>query len=290
MKTADKVQVSWFALISAIIAVFVLVLATFAWYQQNKFTDTGKATARSGDENITLEISSRGGSNFSPKETAPIVQVNGADKMKLMPVSTADLNTFVTNNHTDGGMAKSFSVVRNEDDIYHGRIYIRAKASGDNAQSHMALYLDQTGDSGGRLIKASEQEFINAARMGLRVSGSDKTSSTIFYLSSKANDGDGRVYNTEINGTQLGDGKVLDGSSGTVRAVADPSVSLGSRSIAESSGGYSLPDESIMTLKMNTIYQVDIYLYLEGCDPDCSDAVKFDTSNLHLAFFGVVKN
>ena len=33
---------------------------------------------------------------------------------------------------------------------------------------------------------------------------------------------------------------------------------------------------------------LDIYFYLEGCDPDCSDSVSFDNANLHLAFYGAV--
>lgn len=289
MKKADRLQVSWFALISVIIAIFILVIATFAWFQHNRLVNTSKATARSGDESVRLEISSRGGSQFSPEKTASIVQINSADKMELMPVSTADLKTFVTNRHTDGDIAKSFNIVKNEENIYHGRIYIRAKAKGNNVGSHMDLYLDQTGDSGGKLIKSAAQELLNASRMGLRISGEGKTWSTIFYLSSKANVSGAQAYNTEINGVLLGKGKVLDGSSGTVRAVNDPGLPLVSRAVTESAGGYVLPDNSIMTMKMNTIYQADVYFYLEGCDPDCSDAVKFDASSLHLAFFGIVR-
>lgn len=289
MKIADRLQISWFALITVIIAIFALTFATFAWFQQNRMVETGKASAKSGNAGIELEISSEGGNGFSPESVVDILQVNGSDRMDLMPVSTADLNTFVTNRYTDGGIAKSFAIVSNEENIYHGRVYLRAKADGENQDSYMDLYLDQTDSSGGKLVKTSDQGLLNASRLGLRMSGNGETSSTIFYLSSQSNSADDQAYNTEINGVLLGDGQVLDGSSGTVKAVNDPGISLESRSVTESADGYSLPGSSIMTLKMNTIYQVDVYFYLEGCDPDCSDAVSFDTSNLHLAFFGVVR-
>lgn len=37
-------------------------------------------------------------------------------------------------------------------------------------------------------------------------------------------------------------------------------------------------------MDLNQIYPVDIYFYLEGCDPDCSDDLSFDIADLHLAF------
>jgi hypothetical protein len=43
-----------------------------------------------------------------------------------------------------------------------------------------------------------------------------------------------------------------------------------------------------MYLELNQIYAVDIYFYLEGCDPDCSDSVSLDGADLHLAFYGVL--
>ena len=32
----------------------------------------------------------------------------------------------------------------------------------------------------------------------------------------------------------------------------------------------------------------NMYFYLEGCDPDCSDSVSYDEADLHLAFYGVL--
>lgn len=288
MNKADRLKISWFAVISITVALFALVLATFAWFQHNRNVDTGKATAKSGNESVILELSSRGGSSFSPEEAVAITQVNSADKTELMPVSTADLKTFVTNRHTDGGIAGNFSVVRNEDSIYHGRIYMRAKTGGDSGNLRMDLYLDRTGDSGGNLVKA-EQNLLNASRLGLIISGDGKESGTIFYLSDKNNPAGEQVYNTKINGQILGSGKVLDGSSGTIKAADDPALPADSRAVSESGGGYTLPEKPLMTMEMNKIYQADVYFYLEGCDPDCSDAAAFDASSMHLAFFGTVR-
>ena len=45
----------------------------------------------------------------------------------------------------------------------------------------------------------------------------------------------------------------------------------------------------IVDLTINEIYTLDIYFYLEGCDPDClSDRVGMKDASLNLAFFGVL--
>ena len=37
-------------------------------------------------------------------------------------------------------------------------------------------------------------------------------------------------------------------------------------------------------MQLNKIYTVDIYFYLEGCDPDCSNSIQYSTVDLQLGF------
>jgi len=41
-------------------------------------------------------------------------------------------------------------------------------------------------------------------------------------------------------------------------------------------------------MQLNKIYTVDIYFYLEGCDPDCSNSIQYSTVDLQLGFYGVL--
>ena len=42
-------------------------------------------------------------------------------------------------------------------------------------------------------------------------------------------------------------------------------------------------------LELNKIYSVEVFFYLEGCDPDClSQRVAMDEAALNLAFFGLL--
>ena len=45
----------------------------------------------------------------------------------------------------------------------------------------------------------------------------------------------------------------------------------------------------ITELNLNETYTVDVYFYLEGCDPDClSDKVALTKATLNLAFYGLL--
>lgn len=287
-RKSDRAGFGWFTIISMIVALLVLSIATFAWFQQNRLAETSTATARSGDENVELELSSSGGAGFTPEETVSIQQVNSADVKELMPVSTADLGTFVTNRVTKEEVAEVFEVVKDENYYYHGRIYMRAKAGKDFDGSKMTIYLTQSDETGGAIVKSDSAELMNASRLGLKISGGEGGGNAILSLSSAGNASDDRALNTKLNGVLLSANQVLDASSGSIRAVSDPSKLIDSVCVARDAGGYSLPDESVAEIEMNTVYQVDVYFYLEGCDPDCTNPISYEASNLHLAFLGIL--
>ena len=49
-----------------------------------------------------------------------------------------------------------------------------------------------------------------------------------------------------------------------------------------------LPDKPLIYMELGKIYTLDIYFYLEGCDPDCSNSISYDGADLHLAFYGIL--
>ena len=151
----------WFLGVTTIIALFALLAATFAWFSSNREVSTSTASARTGEENLELQISSTGGSGFRSEETAAITQVNQTDTEQLMPVSTADLQHFVYVPVTASGKAQSFASVdeKSEPKYYHGRIYLRAVGNGLSSESKMDLYLDQ---SNGILGKNLDGKLLNA--------------------------------------------------------------------------------------------------------------------------------
>ena len=133
------------------------------------------------------------------------------------------------------------------------------------------LYLDNTSVP---IVQDFSGELLTAARLGLTFDGG----SPVILSLSDVNNGDG---NTSLDGTLLATGQVLTLSGGTVTAAADPAVSL-----AQVQYGSGTP---LTTMEMNRIYAVDIYFYLEGCDPDClTNRVAMDEAYLNLALFGLL--
>ena len=60
---------TWFWSITAVFVLLALAGATYAWFTSNRAVSTSQATARSGEENLELQISSQGGSAFRSEET-----------------------------------------------------------------------------------------------------------------------------------------------------------------------------------------------------------------------------
>lgn len=276
----------WCIAASMILVILVLSVSTYAWFTANRIVSTDRAVARSGTDTLELQISSAGGSSFEGSDEAPILQINQTALTKLMPVSTADLKTFVYNPVSEGDMAVTFRTVEDEAYYYHGRFYLRAAAEGKSSGAKVALYLDEDNEVGGALATAEEGMLLNAARLGMTF---DSESPVIFFLSDAQNDTEHQARNTKLNGIVLGDHQVLSSAGGKVTGVNDPSIALADRTIVMEDTRVTLPDAPLIHMELNRIYTVDVYLYIEGCDPDCSDSIGFHEADLHLAFYGILE-
>lgn len=279
MKHAFK---TWFSIVTTLAVLLALTSATYAWFTTNRAVSTSVASARTGEENLELQVSTDGGENFQSVDEATIRQINGTDTNQLMPVSTADLNVFVSSPVTSGNIADIFRKVENESGYYHGRIYLRAV--GDGFTGRMNLYLDETDGLPGENVSGT---LLNASRLGLRF-GDDSGTTVILRLSEASNTVENQISNTQIGGQLLGDGQVLTWQDGMAAAVADPSVPIDTYTVSFANGQTKIPDQPLLKMEFGKIYPLDVYFYLEGCDPDCSNAVQFNVADLHLAFYGLL--
>ena len=156
----------WYQVVTAIAALLALTAATYAWFTSNKSVSTSTAVTRTGDQTLELQISEQGEGAFQSVETASISQVNGTDTGWLMPVSTADLASFVYSPSTVDGQAAYFQPVTDESNYFHGRIYVRAVGEGWPQGTVMNLYLDQ---SGGILGEAVEGQLLKCGQTGTEI-------------------------------------------------------------------------------------------------------------------------
>ena len=273
----------WFQIVTMIFAVLSLAFATYAWFTTNREVSTSTATARTGEETLELQLSTSGGGSFRDADSVSIQQVNQTSAEYLLPVSTSNLVNFVYSPNTEAGIAKAFQPVENESYYYHGRVYIRATGTGWPDGTTMKLYLDQSDNILGQQVSG---ELLNAARLGLVFDG-DYSSAVILKLSDSSNSSDQQVYNTEVNGQRLGDNQVLSYVNQSVQAVTDPSVAAGQYTVTFDNDSMQAPERTLLTMNLNQIYSVDIYFYIEGCDPDCSSYIQYSIADLQIGFCGI---
>lgn len=266
-----------------IFAVLSLAFATYAWFTTNREVSTSTATARTGEETLELQLSTSGGGSFRDADSVSIQQVNQTSAEYLLPVSTSNLVNFVYSPNTEAGIAKAFQPVENESYYYHGRVYIRATGTGWPDGTTMKLYLDQSDNILGQQVSG---ELLNAARLGLVFDG-DYSSAVILKLSDSSNSSNQQVYNTEVNGQRLGDNQVLSYVNQSVQAVTDPSVAAGQYTVTFDNDSMQAPERTLLTMNLNQIYSVDIYFYIEGCDPDCSSYIQYSIADLQIGFYGI---
>ena len=260
-----------------------LTTATYAWFASNSVVRTDHVISQTDTDTVELLVSETGGDAFHGGSEAVIARVNNTATEELMPVSTADLKNFVYNAGSIDGMAVHFT--KTEDEYYyHGRIFLRADAVNHENDERLALYLDESEEMG-PLFRNATGNVLNAVRLGLTFDGE---TSYIFRVSEEQNSGQDRVHNTKLNGVELGENQVIDSSHDTLQAVADPSVPLEEYMLDREgtiSGNTSKP---LLQMELNRIYTLDIYVYLEGCDPDCSEVTQLGSMDFYLAFYGIL--
>lgn len=270
-----------YAILTTLAVTASLITATYAWFSANSVVKTDRVSGRTGTDQIVLQVSQTGGADFKGEQETGIVQVNQYASSALLPVSTTDLQNFVYNPNTVQKEAIKFVKVEGEQYYYHGRIYLQVISVGHSENARVELYLD--GEALGNGVAKNIQGYLaNAARLGLVFDGGSRK---ILRVSESENPAEQRMLNTVIGGSTLTAGQVIDSSGAELRAANDPSEALSKYVIGGTHNGNVSP---LLTMELNRIYTVDVFFYLEGCDPDCSSVTRMDALDLHLAFYGVL--
>lgn len=275
------VQLVMSAVMLCIVALSVSA-ATYAWFSSNSVVITERVSGKSNTDTVDLLVSGTGGTDFRGSKETAVVRIGSSDLKELMPVSTADLKHFVYNDGIVEEKAVHFTKTE-EEYYYHGRVYLKAEAVNHTDGEVLALYLDGAGERG-ELFRNATANVWNTARLGLTFDGG---APIILRVGEGRNPDREKAVPAYLNGTKLADNQVIDSSGEVLRAVNDPSVPLGKHMLGQS-GTAANGVEPMLLMELNRIYTVDIYVYLEGCDPDCSEMVQKSSLDLYLAFYGIL--
>ena len=257
--------------------------ATYAWFSVNMVVKTNQVSARTNVDTVSLLLSTAGGGSFQGSAVAILTQVNSHPVNELYPVSTADLRNYVFSPGTVEGKAKYFEKVEDEKYIYHGRIYVKAEATAQHGNARMALFLDESVQNGGAFLM-NAGAVPNAARLGILI---DHANPVILRFGDTENPAGERENNTYPDDTLMEAGNVLVmDENGTVKAVKDPSVNYQNYLVPEA--GVFSSTVPLCYLNLNQIYVLDVFFYLEGCDPDCTDYIENIDFDFQIGLYGIL--
>ena len=278
---------AFLAMLTLLAAVAALSAATYAWFTSSRNVATSRIETSTDHSELALYVKAPSDSSYSGNVCE--LQFSGGSNMSLLPVSTADLRNFVYSPGAVSDKAERFILLtdHSEQNMFcYGSVDMRAELSGNAVPSaRVAVYLDQS-DEFGKLAEKAEKDslLLNAARLGIAVHGEPDTA-RIFFLSDEQNEDDQQVLNTVVDGQLQPDGIVLmSDDDGNVTPVSDPALPLSACMLSEG----NTPGEPLFYLKPGVDYQIDVFFYLEGCDPDCSDSIECNAADFGLAFYATL--
>ncbi len=267
------------ASIALLVALLAAASATFAWYIYNTRAHTTSVHMAAGS-NVSIEISNKYDGEYgsstvldsfigylAPVSTDQII-VNDVAKFQKVEKFVGE---------SGKQLAKDFSAAK-ETDFYMTSIFIRSK----NADA--GLYIsDLTFEDGDE-----KNPISSAIRLGFVVheSGQNKSVADEYIFSISDAKNPQRDYNT-FNGVE---GHVLDHryTDGTTIKF-DPYTKDAFVDYDKDSGEITIKTGSVKLcdLKNDVPTQVDIYIWLEGCDEDCIRNLEGTTlKNIAVAFAG----
>ena len=276
METEQKQLKS--SLARAIAGILLLLLAatgtTYAWFTltgqaSTNVTPTG-GTISKGDTVLLISSSADG-----PFEKTCDLVLDGSPET-LKPLSTADLEHFyrATAQNQDGISVLYVSAdSRVDTDALHGTVYLKC----ENAPCR--VYFNQS-----ELKLGSDAQALAAMRLGMKITSHAGTVTYFWKLDDLGNTGGAESKQTTARSLA-----VVSSISGSGQPVYtdDPSQNLSRFFAGQENGGYSAGSESVTELNADEVATVEYWLYLEGCDEQCINAVQSRSSEIQLAFVGV---
>ena len=272
MEKNDRMQM-FFGIVTLLAILIAFSSATYAWFTFSPDTNVEPLQGGIGYGEGNLLIANAPEGPFSNRCG---LNVPGDDVL-LRPLSTADLSTFYTARAQNrSGISTGF--VRDENfaaSAVCGTVYLKSEREGS------AVYFDRNALDFGK-----DNQALASMRLGLVMTTQNGTYVHIFKLDSM-----GDTANAQERRTIEQPGAVVASvdADGKPNFISDPAADLsGYCARPTNDPEHALPGEHMLcTLSADEVARVDYFLYLEGCDDNCINAVQGRMIALALGFTGV---
>lgn len=253
----------WAALVLLLLCT-ALTAATYAWFTFDPYTNVTPMEGKISDGEPDLLICESRDGDFDRACDLNPTHLSTA----LRPVSTADLTRFYAATTQDReGYSIAFRDVSDELDTYliHGTLYLKSLGGCDVYFQRPALNL------------GTDLQVLAAGRLGLKITGTDGVTQTFLFRL----DALGNTANAQQRQTVRAENAVVSGLEGSEAVFTDdPAVSIGDYLIDADNA------KRLCSVPLGEIVQVEYWLYLEGCDPECFNPVQSRDVILQFGFAG----
>lgn len=252
----------------------LLVGATYAWFTFDPFTNVETLSGTIGEGDTTLLIAASPDDTFSTQCPLPKDYSEG-----LLPVSTSDLQHFYrAYSHDKKGIVISCKEVteRIDEDAIHGKLYLKSLKDDCN------VYLYQP-----ELYFGEDHQMLAALRLGLRFTTEEGVDTYVFSLDDLENSLTAVEKMTTPEGDVVVSGIVGKSSPEYIKDIAEGLNRYSAIPNAERPKFPKPGEQKLCTLQTEEIAEVEYWLYLEGCDPNCINEVQNREVSLQLSFAGV---
>lgn len=275
MNTKHSIRVLLISLLWLLLAALTLGGATYAWFTFNNATNVEPMAGTVGDGAVSLLISASRDGPFDKECDLPLEQA----VEELLPVSTADLQTF----YASAAQNKQGITLRYRDvteqapqRLMHGTVYLQSKNRGCD------VYFFEP-----KLSFGSDGQALSALRLVLKLTTETDGEQLLFFRLDDLGGG-----GAEGQATVTGDNVVVSSidAGGQPGYTADPAEDIGAY-LAQADGEEDTTpragEQALCALQADEVASVEYWLYLEGCDTACVNAVQTRELSLQLGFAGV---
>lgn len=275
MNAKHSIRLLMIALLWLLLAALALGGATYAWFTFNNATNVEPMAGTVGDGAVSLLISASRDGPFDKECDLPLEQA----VEELLPVSTADLQSF----YASAAQNKQGITLRYRDvteqapqRLLHGTVYLQSKNRGCD------VYFFEP-----KLSFGSDGQALSALRLALKLTTETDGEQLLFFRLDDLGGG-----GAEEQATVTGDNVVVSSidAGGQPGYTADPAEDIGGY-LAQADGEEDTTpragEQALCALQADEVASVEYWLYLEGCDTACVNAVQTRELSLQLGFAGV---
>lgn len=248
---------------------------TYAWFSLTGMHSTNvtpmAGTVSQGD--TVLMISTNEGGPFD--KTCDLVLSGNPESLK--PLSTADLEHFYRSTaQNKNGIAILYDNAdsRVDQDAMHGTVYLQCQ----NAPCKVYFNREE-------LKLGSDAQALAAMRLGMKITSHEGSRTFIWKLDEMGSTSGAQSVLTVPRSSTV----VSSISNGQASYVDDPAqeISAYMAEPGDTEDTYKDGSQMLVQLDADDVASVEYWLYLEGCDEQCSNPVQNRTSEIQLAFAGV---